>query len=71
MKRILTFLNLLDSKGNLSITNIGVIVALVKMAMAAQLSGSDVACLLGVLGNYAHKRHTSDRRFEDEGRPGC
>ncbi len=56
MKRILTFINLLDSSGNLSISNIAVIIALVKMATAAQLSGTDVAGLLAVLGNYAHKR---------------
>ena len=59
MKRVLSFLNLLDNGGNLSITNVAVIIALVKMAMAAQLTGCDVAGLLGVLGNYAHKRQTN------------
>lgn len=64
MKRILTFLNLLDNGGNLSITNVAVIVAITKMALAAQLGGNDVVALIGVLGNYCHKRYVSDGAAE-------
>jgi hypothetical protein len=60
VKRVLSFLNLLDNGGNLSITNIAVYIALFKLASSAQLSGCDVAGLLGVLGNYCHKRYVSD-----------
>jgi hypothetical protein len=64
VKQVLTFLNLLDNGGNLSITNVAVIIAITKMAMSAQLTGCDVAGLLGVLGNYAHKRYISDGAAE-------
>lgn len=60
MKKLLAFLNLLDNAGNLSISNIAVIVCLVKMALSAQLSGCDLGALLGVLLNYGHKRFVSD-----------
>lgn len=56
MKRVLTFLNLLDAEGNLSITNIAVIVSITKMALLTQLSGVDAVALVGTLLNYAHKR---------------
>ena len=60
MNRILTFLNLLDNGGNLSLTNIAVIICLVKLAMSAQLSSTDVAALLAAIANYCHKRYTND-----------
>lgn len=56
LKRIMLFLNLLDTTGNLSITNIAVIVCIVKMAMSSQFSGMDVGALMVTLLNYAHKR---------------
>lgn len=56
MKRLLTFLNLLDNSGNLSITNVAVIICLVKIAMASQFSGTEVGALVATLLNYSHKR---------------
>lgn len=56
MKRLLTFLNLLDNSGNLSITNVAVIICLVKIAMASQFSGTEVGALIATLLNYSHKR---------------
>lgn len=56
MKRVLTFLNLLDNSGNLSITNVAVIICLVKIAMASQFSGTEVGALVATLLNYSHKR---------------
>lgn len=58
--KVLSFLNLLDKEGNLSITNVAVYIALVKMAFASQLNSCDVVALVGVLGNYAHKRFVND-----------
>lgn len=56
MKRILSFLNLLDNAGNLSITNISVIICLYKIAAAAQFNGTEVGALVATLLNYAHRR---------------
>lgn len=56
MLRVLKFLNLLDADGNLSITNVAVIVCVTKMALAAQMNGCDLGALLAVLLNYGHKR---------------
>ncbi len=63
MQRLLSFLNLLDASGNLSITNIAVIVGITKMAFAHQFSGVDATALVGTLLNYAHKRYeNSDQK---------
>lgn len=56
MNKVLSFLNLLDDSGNLSITNIAVIVCVVKMATSAQFSGAEVGALMATLLNYIHKR---------------
>lgn len=64
MKRILTFLNLLDNGGNLSITNIAVLLCLYKIAVAAQFSGTEVGALVATLLNYAHKRAVNDGAAE-------
>ncbi len=54
--RLLNFLNLLDAEGKLSITNIAVVICLVKVAMAAQFTGLEVGGLVATLLNYGHKR---------------
>lgn len=56
MKQVLTFLNLLDNGGNLSITNVAVLICLYKIAASAQFSGTEVGALIATLMNYAHKR---------------
>lgn len=60
MKSFLSFLNLTDTSGNLSITNIAVIVCVVKIALAPQFSITEVGALLVSLLNYAHKRFVND-----------
>lgn len=59
-KRFLAFLNLLDHDGNLSITNVAVIVGITKMAFMTQLSGCDAVALVATLLNYGHKRLVND-----------
>ncbi len=58
--KLLRFFNLIDNDGNLSITNVAVIVCITKMALASQFSGMDVGALLATLLNYAHKRVIND-----------
>lgn len=60
MRKLLKFLNLIDFEGNLSITNIAVIVGITKMAFASQFSSVDAVALVGTLLNYAHKRTVND-----------
>ncbi len=60
MRKLLSFLNLLDSDGNLSITNVAVIVGITKMALMSQMTGVDAVALVGTLLNYAHKRIVND-----------
>lgn len=55
-KNILTFFNLLDSEGHLSITNVAVVVALVKLVISPSASITEAGTLLIALANYAHKR---------------
>lgn len=57
MKKVLTFLNLLDATGNLSISNVAVCVCIAKLAMAHPFSLTEVGALLVSLLNYAHKRY--------------
>lgn len=59
LTRALLFLNLLDVQGNLSITNIAVIVCVTKIALAPQFSIAECGALMVSLLNYAHKRHTN------------
>lgn len=56
MKQILKFLNLLDHEGGLSITNLAVIVVLIKLAVAPAATLTEAGALLISLGNYMHKR---------------
>lgn len=58
MNKILSFLNLQDSNGNLSITNLAVYAALVKMMFVPGASLEDAGILLVAILNYSHKRFT-------------
>lgn len=58
-KQLANFLNLLDAQGKLSITNVAVIVCLLKLAFAPAASITEAGTLLVALANYAHKRYTS------------
>ena len=56
MKSFLNFFSILDNEGNLSISNLAVIVVLVKLAIAPTASLTEAGALLVTLANYAHKR---------------
>ena len=56
--KFLSFLNLQDSNGNLSITNLAVYAALVKMMFVPGASLEDAGILLVTILNYSHKRFT-------------
>lgn len=64
-KRILKFLQLTDRAGDLSITNVAVIVLITKIALAATLDWATAAGLLIALLNYSHKRHESNKSIKD------
>lgn len=56
MLKVLSFTGIVGEDGNLSLTNIAVIVCVTKMALAVQFSGVDAVALIGALLNYAHRR---------------
>jgi hypothetical protein len=64
LKSILKFLNVLDANENLSITNLAVIVALVKLAIAPTASITEAGTLLIALANYGHKRFVNAQEVE-------
>ena len=57
MKKVLTFLNLLDASGNLSISNVAVCVCIAKLALAHPFQLSELGALMMSLLNYGHKRY--------------
>src|SRR5688572_26794815 len=69
MMRVLTFLRLVDENGNLSLTNIAVIVSLVKLAMTPTVSMTDTGALLVSVLNYAYKRFSQAPDADDDGIP--
>lgn len=69
LKQALSFLNVLDSEGKLSITNIAVIIVLVKLAIAPTVSITEAGTLLVALSNYAYKRFTNQKTDIPEADP--
>lgn len=65
IKSILNFLNVLDSEGKLSITNLAVIIVLVKLVIAPTASITEAGALLVALANYAHKRFTNNNSIPE------
>lgn len=59
LAKVVQFLNLLDASGKLSITNLAVLICLVKLAVSPSASITEAGALLVALGNYAHKRATN------------
>ena len=57
LTKILNKLNLLDAQNNLSITNIAVIVVLVKLVLTPQWTLNEAGMLLLTIANYSHKRY--------------
>ena len=65
--KALDFLRLLDEAGCLSLTNIAVMVVLVKVAMSQFPSFAELAALLTVLSTYTFKRYTQRKhRYSKE-----
>jgi len=56
MEKLLKKLNLLDTENNLSLTNIAVIVILVKLILTPTWSLNEAGMLLIGMTNYMHKR---------------
>lgn len=61
MKKVLTFLNLLDAAGNLSISNVAVCVCIAKLAVAHPFALSELGALMISLLNYGHKRYVNSQ----------
>ena len=59
MQTILTKLRFLDEQGNLSITNVAMMVLIGKIGFAQQIDWPTVAGLLMALANYGYKRHVN------------
>lgn len=64
-KQVLEFLNLLDHKEHLSISNTAVMICVIKIAFAAQVSLVDAGALLIALLNYSHKRLESNKAAKE------
>ena len=58
-KKILKFWRLIDSEGLLSLTNLAVLVVMIKIILVPATSIADLGVLLVSLLNYAHKRYTT------------
>lgn len=63
----LNFFRILDENGDVSLTNIAVIVVIIKMAVAPALDMAAVAGILTVLSSYSFKRYTQ-RKHRNEKR---
>jgi len=63
--KLLKFCNLTDKDNNLSISNIAVIVVIIKIALAATLDWATAATLLMALLNYGHKRETTIKAIKE------
>ena len=55
--RALTFSRLIDDQHNLSLTNLAMIIVVVKLAIAQQASTIDLGTLLLALSNYNIKKY--------------
>ena len=58
LSKILTFLSLADKDGNISLTNLGVVVCITKIAIAPTLDWQVISALLLTLLSYNSKRYT-------------
>lgn len=65
-KKLLKFLQLTDKAGDLSISNIAVIVVITKIAITSTFDWATSATLLMALLNYSHKRHATNKAVRDE-----
>jgi hypothetical protein len=59
--RVFTVLKLIDDKGELSLTNLGVMTLLTKIALAPALDWPTASGLMLTLLSYSHKRHVTTK----------
>lgn len=57
LNKAIKFLNLTDFEGRLSITNVAVYIALIKLATAPAINITEAGTLLVALINYSYKKH--------------
>lgn len=62
-KKIIKFLNILDADGKLSISNIALLLVLLK-GVATSFGMQDLVVFLGLLINYIHKRYTINKAID-------
>lgn len=62
---ILAFLRLTDENNQLSLTNISLMVVVVKIALTPQASLPDLGALLLGLANYAHKKVLASKEIPE------
>ena len=65
-KAILTFFNLLDADGHISITNLAVWITLIKLLISPSASLTEAGSLLIALSSYAHKRYVNNKAKAQE-----
>ena len=57
--KVLKFFRIVDEQDLLSITNLAIYAVVIKISTADVTSLNDAALAIGVLLNYAHKKHVS------------
>lgn len=61
LNTLLSKLRILDEQGNLSLTNIGVMVLIVKIALSSPIDWPTTASLMLALLAYRHKKHVAKK----------
>ena len=62
---VVNFLRLIDENGLLSLTNVSVIVILVKICILKELDLSSASLLLTAIGSYHFKRYLATKKPKD------
>lgn len=65
IKKALYFLRLTDEKNVLSLTNIFIIIVLIKMAQSPTLNLEEVATVFIAFSNYIYKKHIGCKEKTD------
>lgn len=60
MKQVLNFLNILDSDGNLSLTNLAFIAMVAKLVLTKNPDYATLGATVATVLNYMHKRNTNN-----------
>ena len=60
--KALAFLRIIEGEGSLSLSNVAVIIVVVKMALSHSLDLSSAAALLTVLSGYNFKRYINSKK---------